>query len=249
MNFELTNGSYLKVSVTRNLTHKERLLNVAIFLSQYVNLFQQNVTSKNLLCSICSLLPYLLCSRDPFQPWGPPLYHGRKEHKRASRLALYCGAAVAPYIRGSAAATISLQTQRNIEGARSRVQRDSTSVMAHNLERLQTPLFQGAAQFGKFLRVWTSHCEGVAKRSFKRLIVGRNIHMELVNLGHVLLDLLSGHNIHDARRLHRLALCFHNIYGESFSLDVIRLAHLPRKMHIQSGENYLHGSQIQKELC
>nr|UKD40735.1 P0 [Tobacco vein distorting virus] len=248
MNFELINGSHLKVSTTRKLSYKERLLNLAIFLSQFVNKFEENATTNTFLRSLCALLPLLLSSRCPFISGNAPHRNSKRERKRISRLAIYSGANITPCCGEGVSSPTWLQTDNKLGAPRAHLKRCAGSALASYLQRFQTPLFQGAEQFSKFLRVWTCHCENVVARSLPKLPLGRGLNLELEHLGHCLLDLLSGDDIYHARRMSRIALCLHNIYGEGVAVDVYRLAHLPRSAYFKSGEDYLHGSQIQKEL-
>nr|SAL94706.1 P0 [Pepper yellows virus] len=248
MNFELINGSHLKISLTRKLGYRERILNLAVFLSQYLVTIQENETTNHFLCSICALLPFLLSSQCPFLSGNTPHRNGKREQKRVSKLALYCGVNITPCWNGKASSSAWLQTDSNLGAPRTHLKRRAGSAMASYIQRFQTPLFQGAEEFSRFLRVWTHHCEGVVEGSFPKLSVDRGLIVELWHLGHCLLDLLSGDNIYHTRRMSRIALCLHNIYGDGIAMDVYRLAHLPRSAHIKGGEDYLHGSQIQKEL-
>nr|BCA93627.1 P0 [Pepper vein yellows virus] len=248
MNFELINGSHLKVSLTRKLGYRERILNLAVFLSQYLVTVQENATTNHFLRSICALLPFLLSSQCPFLSGNTPHRNGKREQKRVYRLALYCGVNITPCWKGEAFSPVWLQTDNRLGAPRAHFERGAGSALASYLQRFQTPLFHGAGEFTKFLRIWTRHCETVVERSFPKLSVDRGLIVELWHLGHCLLDLLSGDDIYHTRRLSRIALCLHSIYGESIAMDVYRLAHLPRSVYFKSGENYLHGSQIQKEL-
>ncbi|QQW55667.1 putative P0 protein [Pod pepper vein yellows virus] len=248
MNFELINGSHLKVSLTRKLSYRERILNLAVFLSQYLVTVQENATTNHFLRSVCALLPFLLGSQCPFVAGNAPQRNSKREHKRISRLALFCGVNIAPGCRGEVSTSAWLQTDNNLGAPRAHLKRCAGSTMASYIQRFQTPLFQGAEEFSRFLRVWTYHCESVVEESSPKLSVDRGLIVELWHLGHCLLDLLSGDDIYHARRLSRIALRLHRIYGESIAMDVYRLAHLPRSVNFKSGEEYLHGSQIQKEL-
>nr|QGH83513.1 putative P0 protein [Pepper vein yellows virus] len=248
MNFELIDGSHLKVSLTRKLGYRERILNLAVFLSQYLVTVQENATTNHFLRSICALLPFLLSSQCPFLSGNTPHRNGKREQKRVSKLALYCGVNITPCWNGEAFSSTWLQTDNNLGAPRTHLKRCAGSAMASYIQRFQTPLFQGAEEFSRFLRVWTHHCENVVERSFPKLSVDRGLIVELWHLGHCLLDLLSGDDIYHARRLSRIALRLHRIYGEGIAMDVYRLAHLPRFVSFKSGEDYLHGSQIQKEL-
>nr|WAU17116.1 P0 [Pepper vein yellows virus 5] len=248
MNFELINGSHLKVSLTRKLGYRERILNLAVFLSQYLVAVQENATTNHFLRSICALLPFLLSSQCPFLSGNTPHRNGKREQKRVSKLALYCGVNITPCGNGKAFSPTWLQTDSDLGAPRAHLERCAGSAMASCIQRFRTSLFHGAGEFSKFLRVWTRHCETVAEGSVPKLPVGRDLIMELVHLGHCLLDLLSGDDIYNTRRMSRIALCLHNIYGDGIAVDVFRLAHLPRSVYIKSGEDYLHGSQIQEEL-
>nr|QQZ00015.1 P0 protein [Pepper vein yellows virus] len=248
MNFELFNGSHLKVSLTRKLGYRERILNLAVFLTQYLITVQENATTNHFLRSICALLPFLLSSRCPFIPGNAPHWNSKREQKRVSRLAIYCGVNITPCRRGKVSSSAWLQTDDNLEAPRAHLRRCAGSAMASYIQRFQTPLFQSAEGFTRFLRVWTHHCESVVEGSIPKLLVGRDLIVELWHLGHCLLDLLSGDDIYHARRLSRIAFRLLNIYGEGIAMDVYRLAHLPRSISSKGGEDYLHDSQIQKEL-
>ncbi|UKD40721.1 P0 [Tobacco polerovirus 2] len=248
MQFELINERYLRISSTRTLSYRDRLLNIAIFLQNFLVRFNNSYEHNEAVRSVCFLLPFLLGNDDPFLARNTPHRNGRRESNRIARLSLYSGVGIIERKTSAAAAHICLETTGSLRESRDRVQRSAASSMARYIARLQTPLFHGSADFQKFLRVWTHHCESMVDRSFRRLPLGPNLNMELVHLGGDIMDLLFGHNLHDVRRLHRIALRFNRIYGESVALDVLRLAHFPRTIHIQNWEEYLHGSQLQKEL-
>ncbi|BAJ72194.1 putative P0 protein [Pepper vein yellows virus] len=248
MNFELINGSHLKVSLTRKLGYRERILNLAVFLSQFLITVQENATTSHFLRSICALLPFLLSSKCPFISGNTPHRNAKREQKRVSRLAIYCGVNVTPCCRGKVSSSTWLQTDDNLGAPRAHLKRCAGSAMASYIQRFQTPLFQGAEGFSRFLRVWTHHCESVVEGSISKLPVDRDLIVELWHLGHCLLDLLSSDDIYHARRLSRVAFRLHRIYGDGIAMDVYRLAHLPRFIGFKNGEDYLHGSQIQKEL-
>ncbi|AMX74034.1 putative P0 protein [Pepper vein yellows virus] len=248
MNFELINGSHLKISLTRKLGYRERILNLAVFLTQYLVTVQENATTNHFLRSICALLPFLLSTRCPFISGNAPHWNAKREQKRVSRLAVYCGVNVTLCCGGGVSSSAWLQTDDNLGAPRAHLKRCAGSIMASYIQRFQTPLFQSAEGFSRFLRVWTHHCESVVERSIPKLLVDRGLIVELWHLGHCLLDLLSSDDIYHARRLSRIALRLHRIYGESIAMDVCRLAHLPRSINLKGGEDYLHGSQIQKEL-
>lgn len=237
---------------TRKVSYRDRLLNTAIFLFNYLSIFELHHENHNVLRSVCALLPLLLSSRDPFGL--SPEWDNARQRKRVYRLAAYCGAGIERFnpasllLSSGTGSNYGLRTRSSTKRERRENVRSAATAMASHLKRLKTPLLRGSADFETFLGVWANHTQAVVQDRPRLMPVDADLHMELVHTGRVLLDISSSDNIYDARGLSRLAVCLNNIYGKDYMLDIQRLAHLPRSILNASGEEILSGSAIQKEL-
>nr|WBQ21491.1 P0 [Cucurbit aphid-borne yellows virus] len=222
---------------TRQASVIERRLFVADFLINCVSLLRINGNYQ--LRLFLARLPLLISE----QLSGDYVYApGASKRVKLARFHRLCGAP----LPSSSAVDLRLPTRKDV--ARFFLARHYSRVMGEGLQRNQTSLLRGYADFEKLLNVWCSctsrRLREVAPRNFEK----NDIFVDLSNLGLSLRDLVLAPQVHYGNAYNRLALHIHRIYGEDGSLDFWRLANFPSKSWPFNGERHFQGSVVQKEL-
>nr|AQX56683.1 PO protein [Cucurbit aphid-borne yellows virus] len=222
---------------TRRTSFHDRRLNISHFLIKYSIFLASHGT--NLLRLFLARLPLLISE----QLSGDYVYTpGASKRIILARFHRYCGAP----LPSSSAVNLRLPAGKDV--ARFFLARHYSRVMGEGLQRHQTSLFRGYAEFAKFIDVW---CSSVSRRlagSTPRDFSSNHILVELPNLGHSLCDLVLTAGAYDRDALARCAVHVHRVYGEDGGLDFWRLANFPSKSWPFNGARYLEGSVVQKAL-
>nr|AFM68930.1 P0 [Cucurbit aphid-borne yellows virus] len=222
---------------TRRTSTNDRKLNVAYFLINHTFFLANN--GIQLLRCFLARLPLLISE----QLSGDYIYTpGASKCIILARFHRHCGAP----LPSSSAVDLRLPATKDV--ARFFLARHYSRIMGEGLQRNQTSLFRGDAEFAKFINVWCSSISRRLRESTPRDFSSYNIFVELSYLGFSLRDLVLNPGVHNRNALTRLALHVHRIYGEDAGLDFWRLANLPIKSWPFNGERHFEGSVVQKEL-
>nr|WIL60561.1 hypothetical protein P1 [Cucurbit aphid-borne yellows virus] len=222
---------------TRRTSINDRKLNVANFLINHV--FFLAINGNQLLRLFLARLPLLISE----QLSGDYVYTpGASKRITLARFHRHCGAP----LPSSSAVDLRLPATKDV--ARFFLARHYSRALGERIQRNQTSLFRGYAEFAKFINVWCSSMSRRLGEFAPRDFTNDGIFVDLSNLGHSLCDLVLAQQVHDRDAYTRLALHIHRIYGEDGGLDFWRLANFPSKSWPFNGERYLEGSVVQKEL-
>nr|BAS32783.1 P0 [Cucurbit aphid-borne yellows virus] len=223
---------------TRRASTEDRRLNTAYFLINHVFFLAQN-GSKILFRLFLARLPLLISE----QLSGDYVYTpGASERIILARFHRHCGAP----LPSSSAVDLRLPTTKDV--ARFFLARHYSRIMGERLQRNQTSLFRGYAEFTKFINVWCSSISYRLGESAPRDFSSSRVFVELSYLGDSLCDLVFTSGVHNRDALARVALHIHRIYGEDGGLDFWRLANFPSKSWPFNDARYLEGSVVQKIL-
>nr|AFK28050.1 hypothetical protein P1 [Cucurbit aphid-borne yellows virus] len=223
---------------TRHASVNERRLFVADFLFNCVSLLAINGDQFLLRCFLARL-PLLISE----QLSGDYVYTpGASKRVKLARFHRHCGA---PLPSPSA---VDLRLPARKDAARFFLARHYSRAMGERVQRNQTSLFKGLAEFAKFLNVWCSSVSRRFREFAPRHFTKHEIFVDLSYLGLSLRNLVLAPQVHNGNAYARFALCIHRIYGEDGGLDFWRLANLPSKSWPFNGEKHFQGSVVQKEL-
>nr|UTM72649.1 P0 [Cucurbit aphid-borne yellows virus] len=223
---------------TRHASIHDRRLNVAHFLIKH-SFFLAIHNGFNLFRLFLARLPLLISE----QLSGDYVYTpGANKRIILARFHRHCGAP----LPSSSAVDLRLPATKDV--ARFFLARHYSRVMGEGLQRDQTRLFRGYAEFTQFVNVWCSSITRRLGESAPRDFQSNYVLVELSNLGLSLRDLVFTSGVHNRDALARVALHVHRIYGEDGGLDFWRLANLPSKSWPFNDARYLEGSVVQKIL-
>nr|UID85881.1 P0 [Melon aphid-borne yellows virus] len=225
---------------TRRASTDDRRLSISSFLVDYVFLYQfTRQYGENYLRLFLARLPLLISE----QLSGDYVYTpGVTRRIMVARFHRHCGAP----LPSSSAVDLRLPATKDV--ARFFLARYYSRVMGEGLQRRQTDLFRGYAEFRKFLTVWCSSISRRLREPTPHAFPVDRIFVELSNLGIGLRGMALTTGVHYRDALARVALHVHRIYGEDGGLDFWRLANFPSKSWPFSSERYLAGSVVQREL-
>nr|AEI55843.1 P0 [Cucurbit aphid-borne yellows virus] len=225
---------------SRQASTDDRRLSTSSFLTDYVYLYLfTRQYGENFLRLFLARLPLLISE----QLRGDYVYSpGASKCIILARFHRHCGAP----LPSSSAVDLRLPTRKDV--ARFFLARHYSRDMGERLQRNQTSLFRGYAEFTKFVNVWCSSISRRLRESAPRDFSTSDIFVELSNLGISLRDLVLTTGVHNRDALARVALYIHRIYGEDGGLDFWRLANLPSKNWPFNDARYLEGSVVQREL-
>nr|WEW07498.1 P0 protein [Cucurbit aphid-borne yellows virus] len=222
---------------TRRTSTNDRRLNVANFLINHT--FFLAINGIHLLRLFLARLPLLISE----QLSGDYVYTpGAGKRITLAQFHRHCGAP----LPSSSAVDLRLPATKDV--ARFFLARHHSRALGERIQRNQTNLFKGYAEFAIFINVWCSLLSHRFGESAPRNFPSSNIFVELSNLGHSLCDLVLAQQVYNRDACTRLALHIHRIYGEDGGLDFWRLANFPIKSWPFNGERCLEGSVVQKEL-
>nr|BBJ35818.1 suppressor of silencing P0 [Cucurbit aphid-borne yellows virus] len=222
---------------TRHTSFHDRKLNIYYFLIKYTIFLASH--GIKLLRLFLARLPLLISE----QLSGDYVYTpGASKRIILARFHRHCGAP----LPSSSAVDLRLPASKDV--ARFFLARHYSRIMGEGLQRHQTSLFRGYAEFAKFINVWCSSTTRRLRESTPRDFSSYHILVELSNLGHSLCDLVLNAGAYDRNALARLAVHVHRIYGEDGGLDFWRLANFPSKSWPFNGARYFEGSVVQKVL-